>query len=99
MTETTKRTRTPRSRKADKNVAPLMSAKELARLGGGQIAYIKHLTSDEAHKLFPAIEGLPRGIDLFSLHAADGTPLAITDTHRAAVEHAIGDELEIATLH
>ena len=24
----------------------------------------------------PAIEGLPKGINLFSLHAADGTPLA-----------------------
>ena len=35
--------------------------------------------------MFPAIEGLPKGINLFALHAADGTPLALTDSHQAAV--------------
>jgi hypothetical protein len=72
---------------------------ELARLGGGQVAYIKELTSDEARRMFPAVEGLPKGLDLFSLHAADGTPIALTDTRQAAVSHAMGDELEIASVH
>ncbi len=49
--------------------------------------------------MFPAIEGLPQGINLFALHAADGTPLALTDSRQAAVGHAMGDELEIASLH
>jgi hypothetical protein len=49
--------------------------------------------------MFPTIEGLPAGIDLFALHAADGTPLALTDSRQAAVGHAMGDELEIASVH
>ena len=39
------------------------------------------------------------GFNLFALHAADGTPLALTDSRQAAVGHAMGDELEIASLH
>ena len=78
---------------------PVMSMSDLAKLGGGKVAYIKVMTADEAKELFPAIEGLPTGISLFALHAADGTPLALTDSHQAAVGHAMGDELEIASLH
>ncbi len=77
----------------------VMTAHELATLGGGVVGYIKMLTSDEASRMFPAIEGLPQGISLFSLHAADGTPLALTDTKQAAIGHAIDDDLEIASLH
>ncbi len=77
----------------------VMTEKELATLGGGVVAYIKTLTSDEASRMFPAIEGLPQGINLFSLHAADGTPLALTDTRQAAIGHAIDDDLEIASVH
>jgi hypothetical protein len=77
----------------------LLSEHELASLGGGVVAYIKTLTFDEASRMFPAIEGLPRGINLFSLHAADGTPLALTDTRQAAIGHALDDDLEIASVH
>ena len=45
------------------------------------------------------LKGLPKGINLFSLHAADGTPLALTDTRQAAIGHAIDDDLEIASVH
>lgn len=80
-------------------VGPVMSELELARLGGGEVAYIKTLTSDEAIEMFPQIDGLPKGIPLFSLHAADGTPIALTDTLQAAIGHAQEDELSIAPLH
>src|SRR5262249_58914097 len=76
-----------------------MSMSELAKLGGGKVAYIKVMTHDEAKELFPAVENLPEGIDLYSLHAADGTPLVLTDSRSAAVGHALGDELEIAAVH
>ena len=93
------------SRRTRKAVLPapphkgLMSRQDLAQLGGGKVAYIKVMTHDEAKELFPAVENLPEGIDLFSLHAADGTPLILTDSRQAAVGHAIGDELEIAAVH
>lgn len=84
---------------AAERIAPVMSQIELAKLGGGQVAYIKVLTSEEAREMFPTVEGLPQGISLYALHAADGTPIALTDTRQAAVGHALGDELEIASLH
>ena len=49
----------------DKATAPvIMSMSELAKLGGGKIAYIKVMTADEAKEMFPAVEGIPAGIDL-----------------------------------
>jgi hypothetical protein len=72
---------------------------DLARLGGGKVAYIRIMSHDEAKEMFPAVEGLPQGIDLFALHAADGTPLVLTDSRQAAIGHAMGDELEIASIH
>jgi hypothetical protein len=86
-------------RKARPPVPPAMSMSDLAKLGGGKVAYIKVMTPDEAKQMFPTIEGLPSGINLFALHAADGTPLALTDSRQAALGHAMGDELEIASLH
>ena len=92
--------KTRKSRDKAKLVAPpVMSQPELAALGGGHIAYVKRLTPDEASRMFPAIEGLPKGIDLFALHAADGTPIAVTDTRQAAIGQAIEDELEVRSLH
>lgn len=76
-----------------------MSAKDLANLGGGKVAYIRVLTSDEAKVMFPAVEGIPAGISLYALNAADGTPIALTDSRQAAVGHAMDGELEIVSLH
>lgn len=91
--------RKPRSRSRVARPAPMMSELDFAKLGGGQIAYIKVLTTKQARAMFPAIEGLPRNSRLFSLHGADGTPIALTDTIQAAVGHAMDDELAIASLH
>ena len=90
-----------RARRVTRKVMPLpaISMRELQRLGDGKVAYIRVMTSDEAREMFPAIEGLPAGISLFALHGADGTPIALTDSHQAAIGHAIGDELEIASVH
>jgi hypothetical protein len=86
------------SRKVE-SVTPVMSQVEFAKLGGGQVAYIKVLDSNEARRLYPAIKGLPEGIDLYALHAADGTPIALTDSRQAAIGHAKGDKLEVASVH
>lgn len=88
-----------RRRRAKVDNAPLLSSFELAKLGQGEVAYIKIMTSDEAQRAFPAIEGLPSGISLYALHGADGTPLALTDSRQAAVGHALGDELEVYSIH
>lgn len=86
-------------RSGDQSPLRFMTDKEFERLGGGLVAYIKTMTTDEAERMFPAIEGLPRGISLYALHGADGTPIALTDSIQAAIGHAIDDELEIASVH
>jgi hypothetical protein len=92
-------TRTTKSKTTPVGRPRIVSEVELANLGDGEVAYIKVLTSAEAKVMFPMIKGLPKGINLFSLHAADGTPLALTDTIQAAVGHAMEDELAIASVH
>lgn len=79
--------------------ALVMSQREFASLGGGEVAYIRPMTTDEAMRLYPAVKGLPSGIAVFALHAADGTPLALTDSHQAAIGHAKSDKLQVASLH
>lgn len=96
-TTTTKKTRSSAERAASST--PVMTEIELARLGGGQVAYIKVLSVDEARQIFPAVEGLPSGVRLFALHAADGTPIALTDSRQAALTHAMDGELAIASVH
>ena len=89
----------PRGQKPKSAVPSIMSMAELAQLGDGKIAYIKMMTADKAKQMFPAVENIPAGIDVFALHGADGTPLVLTDSRQAALGHAMGDELQIASLH
>jgi hypothetical protein len=88
-----------RRRSSKRSAAPIMSDIDLAQLGDGVIAYIRTMTSEEAKERFPSVDNLPRGLTLYALHAADGTPIALTDTRQAALSHAMGDDLEIATVH
>ena len=96
MTENTQK----RSKSARRVVpAAAISQHDLARLGGGHLAYIKILTADQARTMFPAVDNLPKGINVYALQAADGTPIALTDTRQAALSHAMDGELAIASLH
>ncbi|MEM7619168.1 MAG: DUF1150 domain-containing protein [Pseudomonadota bacterium] len=78
-----------------------MSTIEFAHLGGGEVAYIKELTSDQALHMFPTMTetDFPKGIPLFVLHAADGTPLSIADSKSGAIGDAIEHDLEPLSLH
>lgn len=78
---------------------PFMSMLEFQNLGGGEVAYIKPMTSDEAERMFPAIENLPSGLKLFALTAADGSPILVTDSLNAATAQARSDDLEIQNVH
>ena len=76
-----------------------MSRRELAQLGDGEVAYIKQLDPEVAEKLFPALENAPKGIDLFAVLGADGTPLALTDSRKAAIANAIENDLVPLSVH
>jgi len=76
-----------------------ISPEALAQLGDGEIAYVKPIRSDEVAKLFPQAPELEPGTQLFALHAADGTPIMLTDSREAAVANAWSHELETVSVH
>ncbi|HZC56614.1 MAG TPA: DUF1150 domain-containing protein [Xanthobacteraceae bacterium] len=78
-----------------------VSQESLAQLGDGHIAYVKAIRFEDVRKLFPQTE-LPQlepGQVLFALHAADGTPIMLTDSREAAIANAWSQELETVSVH
>jgi hypothetical protein len=78
---------------------PIMSSQAFAILGGGKIAYVKPIKSENVHELYPQAPEMQPGMQLFALHAADGTPILVTDTREAAVANAWNNELEAVSVH
>jgi hypothetical protein len=81
------------------NRQDMMTEQAFAILGGGKIAYVKPIRSEDVHRLYPQAPELQPGMALFALHAADGTPIMVTDTREAAVANAITHELETVSVH
>lgn len=77
----------------------LLTNEQLASLGGGRVAYLKAMRSEEVNRLFPAAPAIQPGLQLFALLAADGTPIALTDSRDAAVANAMQHELEMVSVH
>ena len=76
-----------------------LTPEAFAVLGGGQIAYVRAIRSEEVPALFPQAPALAPGLRLFSLHAADGTPILITDSREAALANAREHELDTVSVH
>ena len=78
-----------------------ISAEALAHLGDGRIAYVRTIRSEDVRALFPQAQ-MPQmapGQTLFALHAADGTPIMLTDSREAAIANAWSQELETVSVH
>jgi hypothetical protein len=82
-----------------KEAIPPMTPVEFAQLGDGEVAYIKQLDLDVARKLFPALSASAKGIDLYAVLGADGTPLALADSRNAAIANAIENDLVPVSVH
>lgn len=78
---------------------PLLTNEQLAGLGGGRVAYVRPIRSEELSRLFPQVPAIQPGLQLFALLGADGTPIIVTDSRDAAVANAIQHELEMVSLH
>ena len=81
------------------NTVPTISPEALALIGGGRIAYVKAIRSEDVKSLFPQAPQIAPGLQLFALHAADGTPIMLTDSREAAVANAWSQELETLSVH
>jgi hypothetical protein len=88
-----------RTNEASNTTIPPVSPEALALIGGGRLAYIKAIRSEDVAKMFPQAPKIEPGVKLFSLHAADGTPIMLTDSREAAVANAWSQELEAVSVH
>jgi len=70
-----------------------------AALGDGKIAYLKLVKSEEVIRLFPDATDMPTGLDLWALHAADGTPILVTDNRDMALANALDHDLAPVAVH
>jgi hypothetical protein len=77
----------------------VLTADQFAHLGEGAIAYVRPIKSEEAQALFPQIQGLRPGLQLFALLAADGAPIMLADSKDAAVANAWENQLATVSLH
>jgi hypothetical protein len=64
-----------------------------------RIAYIRAIKSEDVAFLYPTAPLLAPGQDMFVLHAADGTLIAIADSREAALAGAASYQLETVSLH
>ncbi len=76
-----------------------ISPEALAALGGGELAYVRTIRSEDVQRLFPQAPEIAPGLTLFTLHAADGTPIMLTDSREAALANASEHELTTVSLH
>ena len=76
-----------------------ISPEALAGLGGGKLAYVKTIRSEDVQKHFPQAPELAAGTLLYALHAADGTPIMLTDSRESAIANARSHELETVSVH
>ena len=80
-------------------ITAALTPQEFAHLGGGAIAYVKTIKSEDAQRLFPQAPAIRPGLRLFALLGADGSPIMLTDSKDAAIANAWEHELQTVSLH
>lgn len=76
-----------------------LSPEDLARVGGGAVAYIREIEGKEAIRLLGREVKVDPGARLFCLYHADGTPVSISGTREAAIGSAAEHELLAMSVH
>ena len=76
-----------------------VTPQELAALGGGHVAYVKAMLSEDINRVFPNAPQLEPGMKLFALLSADGSPIMLTDSRDAAMAGAWEHELAMVSVH
>ncbi|MCE1236185.1 MAG: DUF1150 domain-containing protein [Hyphomicrobiales bacterium] len=71
----------------------------LARIGEGQLAYVREMTSEDLARAFPGGPELPPGLKLFALIGAAGEPIVVADDRDVALSSAAEHDLVAVSLH
>lgn len=85
----------------DKTIHPAvaMTMQELARLGTGEVAYMRRMSADEFASRFGGSGELPDMPELWALFAADGQPILLADGEAAARLGAQENNLATVSIH
>lgn len=76
-----------------------ISPEALAMIGGGKLAYVKPVRSEDVARMFPQARNLQPGLQLYLLLAADGSPIMVADSRESALANAWSQELETVSVH
>jgi len=85
--------------KKRKNQEIRISPVELARMGGGRIAYIRPIRVEEAARIIGAPIDAPPHAKLYGVFHADGQPILIADSRAGALANLMAQDLEPASVH
>ena len=70
-----------------------------AAQGENRLAYVKAMRSEDVAFLCEDAPVLEPGHVVYVLHAADGTPIVLADSHQSAAEGAANHQLEMVSIH
>jgi hypothetical protein len=85
--------------KMSNQLKQIMSAEDLAHLGGGVFAYVRKIEASAAAKLIGNQMQVPADAQLFCLYNANGAPISISANYQAAIGSAHEHELIPASVH
>ena len=69
------------------------------QLGGGKVAYLRRVLSDDVIASYPGYIDIEPGMKLWALHSADGRPIMLTDSREAAIANATEADLTPMMVH
>ena len=81
------------------NTGTPLTPEAFALLGGGQIAYVKPMRSEDVNRIFPGAPQIQPGMEIFALLAADGSPILLTDSKATAIANAREHDLTTVSVH
>ncbi len=67
---------------------PIFTPEQFAKLGGGAIAYVRSMPSEEVTRLYPQAPEIEPGLTVFCLLGADGAPIVLADSEEGALANA-----------
>lgn len=76
-----------------------ISVEALRGLGAPKVVYIREVVAGDLQGEVDGIEDLAADTKLFSVHAADGTPMALVDEREAAFDAAREFDYEPVSVH
>ncbi|MFC4624685.1 DUF1150 family protein [Daeguia caeni] len=77
---------------------PIFTDTEFARLGVGEVAYLRKIRSEDLARSFPSLPPIAKGLELWALFGASGEPIVLSDMRATALLSASEHDLQTVTL-